>query len=74
MVTGALVIVQERVSGIRVLLDIVIHAWLREPWLIPSGSWITTTPGHGPSPGGVPSSEPRQGNWPGGSGHQESTT
>src|SRR6266511_2582162 len=28
-------------------------AWLRRSWLMPRASWITMTPGHGPSPNGL---------------------
>lgn len=28
-------------------------AWLRRSWVMPRRSWMTTTPGHGPSPSGT---------------------
>jgi len=28
-------------------------AWFLRSWLIPSASWMTTTPGHGPGPSGA---------------------
>jgi menaquinone-dependent protoporphyrinogen IX oxidase len=43
---------QGRSVGGRVVVEEPV-AWWRRSWLIPAKSWMTTTPGHGPSPDGV---------------------